>query len=151
MAEPGMTSYRELFYEMVRLSGVRGRIFVAHDTPGVMRPVEPPPCDHREHEPALEVFGLEDVDRFVDGLPEVWSEGWMAYSVGDNKLAFLPLPPVPQIEETLVRYSLFVLRYSLTDCRPVWIEATVDKEEDIGWPSLKSDGEGPYWELMRSR
>ena len=78
MAEPGMTTYREMFYEMVRLSGVRGRMlwgrmFVGSDTRGVMRPVEPPPCDHREHEPALEVFGLEDVDRFVDGLPEVWA------------------------------------------------------------------------------
>jgi hypothetical protein len=142
MAEPGMTTYREMFYEMVRLSGVRGRMFVGSDTRGVMRPVEPPPCDHREHEPALEVFGLEDVDRFVDGLPEVWGKGWMTYSVGDNKFAFLP---PPQIEEALV------LRYSLTDCRPVWIGATVDEEEDIGWPVLTSDGESPYWGLMRSR
>ena len=142
MTEPGMMTHRAMFYEMVRLSEVRGRMFVGRDTPGGMGSVEPPRCNHREHEPALEVFGLQDVDRFVDELTELWGDQWMAYSVGDNKFAFLP---PPQIEEK------FLLRYSLTKCRPVWIGAAVDEEENIGWPVCTSDGERPYWGLMRSR
>ena len=111
---------RELAYEMIRLSAIRGRMFMGSGEEGRLNPIESPvECHHSTHEPPIERFGIDDIDLIIPAM----SPGFMAYSIGDHHLTFLPLHE-SEFGQTL--------KYSVDECRPRWF----DIDEHPEYPSL---------------
>ena len=118
---------REIAYEMIRLSAVRGRMFMGSGEEGRLNPIEPPvECHHPTHEPPIERFGIDDIDLILPAM----SPGFMAYSIGDHHLTFLPLGESGQ-----------VLKYSVDECRPRWF----DIDEHPEYPIMGSNAGSPGW------